>query len=74
MIDTVRRIVDTKTVAKAWEIEHTRKTQALEAAGSLRQAEDERKVRKPWDADRKGDSLSIQEWTGPAVFTDAVLS
>ena len=37
-------------------------------------ADAERKVKRPWDLDIKGDPLSIQEWTGPAVFTDAVLS
>lgn len=74
MIDAVRRIVETTTVAKAWEITHIRKAQALEAAGRLSRAEGERKLKKPWDLDVKGEALSVQEWTGPAVFTDAVLS
>jgi hypothetical protein len=61
-------------VAKAWEIQHLRKVQALEAGGWSRKADAERNTKKPWDSDIKGDPLSIQEWTGPAVFTDAVLS
>jgi alpha 1,6-mannosyltransferase len=74
LIDTVRRIVETGTVAKAWQITNTRETQALEAAGWLSEAKQLRQGKKPWDGDKKGDPLSIQEWTGPAVFTDAVLS
>jgi len=30
--------------------------------------------KKPWEGDKKGQMLSVQEWTGPAAFTDAVLS
>lgn len=74
LLDAVRRIVETTTVAKAWGITQTRHIQALEAEGKRGQATSLRQAKKPWELDAKGDPLSIQEWTGPAVFTDAVLS
>lgn len=43
-------------------------------------AERERGRERPWDRDTKGGlmggtaAMGVQEWTGPAVFTDAALS
>lgn len=74
LIDAVRRIVETATIARAWKITHLRKMQAFEAMGWTSKVENERNVKRPWDGDVKGEQLSVQEWTGPALFTDAVLS
>lgn len=74
MIDVVRRVVETTAVARAWQITHFRKAQGLEALGWKKEAERERTMPRPWEQDVKGEPLSVQEWTGPAVFTDAVLS
>ncbi|KAF9505826.1 glycosyltransferase family 32 protein [Hydnum rufescens UP504] len=74
LIDTVRRIVDTSTLAHAWNITHRRQIEALEAANWRARAAKVMQRKKPWDGDTKGQKLSVQEWTGPAAFTDAVLS
>ncbi|KAF8321538.1 hypothetical protein DL93DRAFT_2223905 [Clavulina sp. PMI_390] len=74
LIDAVRRIVETSAIARAWEIGHLRTAQGYEAAGKLDKAKKERTLKRPWETDTKGKVMSVQEWTGPAVFTDAVLS
>lgn len=74
LIDAARRIVETTTLARAWEITHIRKQQALEANGQSGEAEVVKGEMRPWDVDHKGDLLSVQEWTGPALWTDCVLS
>lgn len=33
-----------------------------------------RKEIPPWEIDSSGEELAVQEWTGPAAFTDSVLS
>jgi hypothetical protein len=70
----VRRVIETATLAKAWNITHTREIEELEAAGSWNAARKARKAKAPWEFDTPGEELSVQEWTGPAAFTDSVLS
>jgi alpha 1,6-mannosyltransferase len=74
LVDTVRRIIETSTLARAWEINRARKIEELEAKGKKSAARNLRKQLSPWEADTIGDRLSVQEWTGPAAFTDSVLS
>lgn len=74
LVDTVRRIIETSTLAKAWKITHERKIEELEATGKKSAASKLREQPLPWEEDTIGDRLSVQEWTGPAAFTDAVLS
>ncbi len=74
LVDCVRRILDTHVLAQAWNITHTRRIETLEAEGLWSHAQKLRMMRKPWEADVKGERMSVQEWTGPATFTDGVLS
>ncbi|KAF8334339.1 uncharacterized protein EI90DRAFT_3181902 [Cantharellus anzutake] len=74
LVDCIRRITDTFVVAQAWNITHYRAIEMLEAEGRWTHAHKLRLMRKPWEGDVKGERMSVQEWTGPAAFTDAVLS
>jgi hypothetical protein len=74
LVDTVRRIIETSTLARAWKITRAAKIEELEANGKKYAARKLREQPTPWEADTIGDRLSVQEWTGPAAFTDAVLS
>jgi len=74
LVDTVRRIIETSTLARAWKINRARKIEELEANGKKSAARNLKEQPPPWEADTIGDRLSVQEWTGPAAFTDSVLS
>jgi len=74
LVDTVRRIVETSTLAKAWKITRTQQIEEMKATGKTSALRKLTEQPTPWEADTIGDQLSVQEWTGPAVFTDALLS
>jgi len=74
LVDCIRRILDTYVLAQGWNITHTQRIETFEAEGSWTHAQKLRMIRKPWEADVRGERMSVQEWTGPATFTDAVLS
>jgi len=74
LVDCVRRIMDTAVVAKALSITHTRLVEAYRSAGRTKMARAVEMAPKPWVQDRKGEVMDVQEWTGPAVFTDSVMS
>lgn len=61
-------------LAKAWNISHGRKIEELESAGKWTAARKLRRQAAPWERDTLGERLAVQEWTGPAAFTDAILS
>lgn len=74
LVDAIRRVIETSVLAKAWNITHLRKIEELESAGKWAAARALKAEPAPWEADTLGDRLTVQEWTGPAAFTDAVLS
>ncbi|KAF8311261.1 hypothetical protein DL93DRAFT_2083467 [Clavulina sp. PMI_390] len=74
-VDATRRIIDGVALAHAWNVTQEAKIEQLEARGYWQKAHHIRdSMVHPWEVETFRDRLTVQEWTGPAAFTDSVLS
>jgi alpha 1,6-mannosyltransferase len=69
-IDAVRRVVNSTRVVEQWDINHDAEIQRL----NDEQPDNWRSRIKQLQSQKKGHALSVMEWTGPGLFSDAVLA
>lgn len=80
LLDVVRRILASSSRVAAWTAARDAKVVELEAAGRLEDAEKVRRLdvteTKAKEARKWGlkKGVSVMDWTGPGVWTDAVFS
>ncbi|KAG8877851.1 membrane-bound alpha-1,6- mannosyltransferase Initiation-specific [Tulasnella sp. 331] len=71
LLDVISRVVSSTAHAKAWSDDRDKRVAALQEAGRIEEANAFASV-PLFDNDNNGGYMSVMEWTGPGIFTDAV--